>query len=46
VQRDHFPYAEADRTLLRRAAEDAALLEDRNARPGPFELAFSRSESF
>jgi anhydro-N-acetylmuramic acid kinase len=28
-----FPYAEAVRALLRRAAGDAALLEDRNARP-------------
>ncbi len=29
-----FPYAEADRALLRRAAGDAALLGDRDARPG------------
>ena len=29
-----FPYAEADRALLRLAARDAALLGDRNARPG------------
>ena len=28
-----FPYAEAVRALLRRAAGDAALLEARNARP-------------
>ncbi|MGH6819633.1 MAG: anhydro-N-acetylmuramic acid kinase [Methylocella sp.] len=34
-----FPYAEADRALLRRAAGDAALLEDRNARPGCLVLA-------
>jgi anhydro-N-acetylmuramic acid kinase len=34
-----FPYAEADRALLRRAAGDAALLEDRNARPGCLALA-------
>jgi hypothetical protein len=34
-----FPYAEADRTLLRRAAGDAALLEDRNAGPGCLALA-------
>jgi anhydro-N-acetylmuramic acid kinase len=34
-----FPYAEADRALLRRAAGDAALLEDRNARPGALALA-------
>ena len=29
-----FPYVEADRTLLRRAAGDAVFLEDRTARPG------------
>jgi anhydro-N-acetylmuramic acid kinase len=34
-----FPYAEADRALLSRAAGDAALLEDRNARPGCLALA-------
>jgi anhydro-N-acetylmuramic acid kinase len=34
-----FPYAKADRALLRRAAGDAALLEDRNARPGCLALA-------
>jgi anhydro-N-acetylmuramic acid kinase len=34
-----FPYAEADRALLRRAAGDAALLEDRNARPGCLAVA-------
>src|ERR1700730_3268793 len=34
-----FPYGEADRALLRRAAGDAALLGDRNARPGCLALA-------
>jgi anhydro-N-acetylmuramic acid kinase len=34
-----FPYAEADRALLRRAAGDAALLDDRRARPGCLALA-------
>jgi 1,6-anhydro-N-acetylmuramate kinase len=34
-----FPYAEVDRALLRRAIADAALLEDRRARPGCVELA-------
>ena len=34
-----FPYAEADRALLRRAAGDAALLGDRNTRPGCLALA-------
>jgi anhydro-N-acetylmuramic acid kinase len=34
-----FPYAEADRALLRRAAGDAVLLDDRNARPGCLALA-------
>jgi anhydro-N-acetylmuramic acid kinase len=34
-----FPYAEADRALLRRAAAEAASLEDRNARPGCLALA-------
>jgi 1,6-anhydro-N-acetylmuramate kinase len=34
-----FPYSEADRALLRLAARDAALLEDRNARPGSLALA-------
>jgi anhydro-N-acetylmuramic acid kinase len=36
-----FPYGEADRALLRRAAGDAALLEDRNVRPGCLALADS-----
>jgi anhydro-N-acetylmuramic acid kinase len=39
VRTGFFPYAEADRALLCRAAEDAALLEDRNARPGCLALA-------
>ena len=34
-----FPYAEADRALLRRAAGDAAVLDDRDARPGCLALA-------
>jgi len=34
-----FPYAEADRALLRCAAGDAALLEDRKARRGCLALA-------
>ena len=34
-----FPYAEADRALLRRAASDTSLLDDRNARPGALALA-------
>jgi anhydro-N-acetylmuramic acid kinase len=34
-----FPYAEADRALLRRAAGGAALLDDRRARPGSLALA-------
>ena len=34
-----FPYGEADRALLRRAAADAALLDDRRARPGCLALA-------
>ncbi|MGH6853187.1 MAG: anhydro-N-acetylmuramic acid kinase, partial [Methylocella sp.] len=34
-----FPYAGADRTLLRDAIADAASLEDRNARPGCLALA-------
>ncbi len=34
-----FPYAEADRALLRRAIGDAALLDDRRARPGCLALA-------
>ncbi|HEY4848389.1 MAG TPA: anhydro-N-acetylmuramic acid kinase [Methylocella sp.] len=38
-QTGFFPYDEADRALLRRAAGDAALLEDRNAWPGCLALA-------
>ena len=38
-QTGFFPYDEADRALLRRAAGDAALLEDRNAGPGCLALA-------
>ena len=34
-----YPYAEPDRTLLRCAAEDAASLDDRRARPGCLALA-------
>ncbi len=34
-----FPYAEADRTLLRRAVAEAASLDDRRARPGCLALA-------
>jgi anhydro-N-acetylmuramic acid kinase len=34
-----YPYGEADRALLRRAIAEAALLEDRRARPGNLALA-------
>jgi len=35
----HFPYSDADRALLRNALAEAAILEDRDARPGV--LAFA-----